>query len=239
MTLTIVLVNQSQRVGAGDVEKIAEALHWQFREAAPRLGLYMPRIAIGEGWLAHHQDAAGMLIVDRPDQDNALGWHDVDQRGVPYSHLFVDPILDELGGSILGDRGNPADSLAACASHESLEIWGNPWCGRWEDKGTSSVAGEECDPVQADAYMAPNRVALSNYILPAWYNPYNQDGPWDRMERLEAPFSRSAGGYWIEMADGRVRQVFSDGRILEGDDIQAHPGRGSRVRRLRTAQPDS
>jgi hypothetical protein len=56
---------------------------------------------------------------------------------------------------------------------------------------------------------------VSNFILPAWFNPLDKTGPWDALGRLHGPFTMTKGGYWIEMADGGVRQVFADdnGRV--------------------------
>jgi hypothetical protein len=142
-----------------------------------------------------------LLIVDNPDVANALGYHDVDPRGMPYGRVFVDPVLDN-GGSALGDKGDPSLSVSAVLSHEVLEWWYDPACNDWADRGRTSVAKELCDPVEADWYRIDG-VAVSNYVLPAWFNPLDKVGPFDRLGKLTKPVHDDQGR--LLDRDGRRR----------------------------------
>jgi hypothetical protein len=211
------------------------AIRKQCREAARLIDHYAPTLSVVKGVPV---GSIPMLIVDNPGVANALGYHDVDPQGVPYGRVFVDPVLDN-GGTVLGTGGDPSLSVSAVLSHEVLEWWYDPTCGDWADRGRSSVAKELCDPVEQDYYLIDG-VAVSNYILPAWFNSLDKVGPFDAMGKLTKPFSMTKGGYWIEMADGGVRQVFADGAAKLGSaHITPNPARGSRMAIRRKAQEDS
>ena len=58
---------------------------------------------------------------------------------------------------------------------------------------------EVCDPVQANTYQivaGGTRVAVSNFVLPAFFNPWAPP-PYDHLGILTAPFSIASGGYAI------------------------------------------
>jgi hypothetical protein len=161
-------------------------------------------------------------------------------RGAPVGSvplLIVDNVLDN-GGSALGDRGDPSLSVSAVLSHEVLEWWYDPACNDWSDRGRSSVAKELCDPVENDYYLIDG-VAVSNFVLPAWFNSLDKRGPWDRLGRLFGPFTMTHGGYWIEMADGKVQPVYGKGdtRARRGK-FTPNPARGARTRIRMETQPD-
>jgi hypothetical protein len=58
-----------------------------------------------------------------------------------------------------------------------------------------------------------NGVAVSNLIIPrTWANPKAPKGSrFDIMEKLKAPFTRTPGGYWIQMDDSGSDTTFADG----------------------------
>lgn len=206
MTTTLAIINESKRLSAADVAKMVSAVHGQaIHDAAPLLGLHVPTFASKAT-----KSAVTLLIVDNPDVAGALGYHDVDPQGNAYGRVFVDPVLDN-GGSALGDKGDPSLAVSAVLSHEVLEWWVDPFCQLWADAGTKSVAYEVGDPVQGDSYMV-NGVSVSNFVTPAWFNPKAEHGPYDAMGKVSKPFTLTPGGYWIEMADGKVKQVFAEDR---------------------------
>src|SRR3954447_24520075 len=230
----LVVLNESKRVSAGDVGQMVAAVRRQAHEAARLIDRYLPSIRTST---RVPDGAVPILIVDNPDVANALGYHDVDPRGVPYGRVFVDPVLDN-GGTPLGDAGDPSLSVSAVLSHEVLEWWYDPACNDWSDRGRSSVAKELCDPVEADWYRIDG-VAVSNFILPAWFNPLDKVGPWDRLGKLHGPFTMTKGGYWIEMLDNRPHPVYAAGdvRARRGGFVP-NPARGSRSKIRMETQPD-
>jgi len=77
-----------------------------------------------------------------------------------------------------------------------------------------------CDAVQADTYdivAGGMRVAMSNFVLPAFFNPWSS-GPFDHLGVLTEPFSIASGGYAIveratptrERDARRLEAVFDD-----------------------------
>lgn len=93
------------------------------------------------------------------------------------------------------EHGNAYVSLLACkwlgyspshvASHEVLEILGNPWAG--EDKH------ENCDPV-APSYYIINGLKMANFVFPGYFHK-GSVGPWDFLGKIQAPFIPMTGGY--------------------------------------------
>lgn len=228
--MRVALVNESKHVSAAQVSDIYAALHSQATEFGKAWGFVKPTF-LARGTV----NATTLLIVDTPDQAGALGYHSTDPRGKPYGRIFVNPVLDN-GGTVLGDSGDPSLSVSAVASHEFLEWWLDPFCQLWADQGRRSVAYEACDPVENDAYIVRG-VAVSNFVLPAWFNPDDSAGPWDYLGRLPGPFSMSKGGYLIQMADGKVSQVYARTPISPYKPGKAHAA--SRTFRRFQTKPDS
>jgi hypothetical protein len=230
----LAIVNESKRVTSAEVGLMVAAVRRQARDAAKLIDRYVPSISVVRGVPV---GSVPLIIVDDPgDLDGVLGFHDITPDG-PYGRIFTNPVLDN-GGSVLGEHGDPSLSVSTVLSHELLEWWYDPSCNDWSDRGRSSVAKELCDPVEADWYRIDG-VAVSNYVLPAWFNPLDQVGPWDRMRRLTGPFTMTRGGYWIEMADGKVHPVYADGdvRARHGEFVP-NPARGARTRIRLETQPD-
>jgi hypothetical protein len=233
----LAIVNESKRVTDGQVDQIIWALRIQMRDYCAKAGLRVANISRRRGVPV---GSVPMLIVDNPDVAGALGYHDVDPRGMPYARVFVDPILDN-GGSVLGDKGDASLSVSGCASHETGEWTYDDACNLWADDGNGlEWCRESGDPVQADAYridLAPGkRVWVSNLVLPAWFNPLNSTGPFDLMGKLTGPFTLSPGGYALQRSGGRIHQVFADGTLRAARDVTPNPARGSRtaIRRKQT-----
>jgi hypothetical protein len=214
----IAVVNQSSHVTSAEVRRMVVSIRKVARELDRLWGWAYTPVRFSPA-----DDAITMLLVDNADVANALAYHDVDPHGKPYGRVFTQTILS-MGGSVLGDKGDPSLSVSAALAHEWFEWKGDPRCNRWVDMGDSSVAEELCDPVQADVQMVDG-VAVSNAVLPDWFNdraPHSSR--FDLFGKLTRPFTMDRGGYWIEMTDGGVRQVFADGAIHAGAPHRAEPG---------------
>jgi hypothetical protein len=187
------IVFQTALVEAADQARIVNAISQQvdlhFAPAWNRLPshprLFSSMATVPEGLPV-------IRVVDVVDDPDALGYH-TEERDRVTGIVGAKTILD-AGGSIL--KG--ADSVSACLSHEVLEASINPFVGGWED---GPAAGEEfarevCDPCQDQSY-AINGIAVSDFVLPAWFDAQNRTGPYDHLGVLRKPFTRTRGGYIV------------------------------------------
>jgi hypothetical protein len=146
--------------------------------------------------------ASVVALLDNADVADALGYHDVTPAGHSYGKVFVMDIL-EHGGSLF----DGPNSVSVTLSHEVLEVVADPYVNWWAD-GPAEMqhAMEVCDPVEGDAYDIEG-VSVSNFVGPRWFR--KGDGPYDWLQKLQAPFSISPGGYWIVRGrDGVISQTF-------------------------------
>lgn len=145
-----------------------------------------------------------LTIQDKLDISGAGGYH-TDWLGLIFSRILV------RDGSVTG-------------SHEIGEMDVDPHCNRWAKMpgGGLEVAVEIADPVEEDTYpqnakignLSTRPVMVSNYVLPSYFDP-NGSPPFDRMGKLDAPFSLRPGGYYIVRGgDGVESPVFAGPRLL-------------------------
>jgi len=113
--------------------------------------------------LADMRGDAIIYMWDKADVDNALGYHDKNNRGIPYGFVFA-----ELSAEL-------EENWTATLSHEALELIADP-----EDN--LLVQGphptnpklavfhmyEMCDAVQAETYTIDD-VEVSNFVLPLYF----------------------------------------------------------------------
>lgn len=147
-----------------------------------------------------------IYILKDPDTAGALGYHDVDPRGVPYGRVFT---------SVSREAGV---SLSSVLSHEVIEAFVDPYANDWSDQGTTCIAHEACDPVQNSSYLI-NNVEVSNFVTREWFDAASVGGKYDWLDHLHHPFELEHGGYLIKMKDGKVSQQFGEDAVdLEGAD---------------------
>jgi hypothetical protein len=195
------LVNRSTLVSNADAIEMARTVDMQLRKDVARLwGRTAPRVMF-------YPDASkvppgnGVALFDLQDTDkdvpDALGYHD-EANGRYYA-----PILD-AGGTAL----STPTSVSSVLSHEAIELFGDAPVNIWADCPDSkySTAYELCDAVQGDSYFL-NKVSVSNFLLPAWFDRQNTVGPFDFMKELHAPFTMSKDGYMIVRTNGRETQI--------------------------------
>lgn len=169
-----------------------------------------------------------LWMLDHPDQANALGYHDVDPDGEPYAKVFVEPIVDNGGTDEQG-----ANSVSVTASHEAVEVYGDPRCGGWEDHPSGGlVARELCDPVEGDAYsvqVGSTCTSVSSFVFPAWFDrrvrveAVGADGRYDMLAKLREPGTITAGGYMIRRDAGGAHAVFGREYPSWKHALKAHP----------------
>lgn len=183
------------------------------------------------------EGASRLWVIDSPDVADALGYHDVDPEGHTYGKVFVEPILDAGGSDTSGDN-----SVSVTASHEALEIFGDPPATYWVQRPDGVlVATELCDPVEAQSYTVTTYgrpVDVSNFVTPGWFRREDGTQKFDYLGSLREPFSKADGGYLILMKGGRVYQEFGRHYPEWRKAMKAHPAaRTARRAALRLADP--
>lgn len=155
------------------------------------------------------------LVDALPEAPGALGYHDVDSEGRPYSRIGVNLSLDNGSDWLTGTY-----SVVSVVGHEALETVGNPIINIWRDiDSTTETAQEMCDAVEDTGYRH-NGMDLTNFLLPAWFNPFGK-APFDYLGQLTAPFSMTPGGYMIIRTGGKEAQ--QTGRAMPPWRNDAHP----------------
>lgn len=147
----------------------------------------------------HHTDLRGDAIIyvwDDVDPDGALGFHDLNHKGIPFGMVFIQ-MSDELG-----------EPWSVTFSHEVLELLMDP-------EANMLIAGahpggeertvfhwcEVCDAVQTQQYEISG-VAVSNFVLPLYYTQGDEFdgrndflGYMDRNQNTLSSFGVAEGGY--------------------------------------------
>lgn len=105
---------------------------------------------------------AVIYVWDEEDVDDALGYHERNHRGIPFSFVFS-KLAKELG-----------ENWTVTLSHEAIELIGDPQVnllvqGPHPDTGKKVFHWYElCDAVQAESYMI-DEVEVSNFVLPLYF----------------------------------------------------------------------
>ncbi len=150
------------------------------------------------------------LVITLMDEDQsvpgALGYHSVENNGVKFGSILVDPCLQYLGA-------NPLVSVAQCLSHECCEAVADIACDVWV-LGTDQLlwAQEVCDPVESSTY-AIGDVTVSDFVTPAFFDDQPVAGSkFDHTGVLTTGFSIDKGGYAVQWQPGssQPKQVFGD-----------------------------
>ena len=155
------------------------------------------------------------LVLNSSDADCPPGFQNAD--GVGVAKVFAKTII-ENGGSVLYSENNATPTLAAAVSHEVFELIADVNANMWwnSTSGATMYAAEVCDPVKANVVNVTvsnpdspsEEVSLSDWILPAWTDPYAQIGPFNHT--LTKPLSVDKGGYMLISQNGRMKYIFSD-----------------------------
>lgn len=182
-SIAIIDVNTGKNTGG-----LARSIDWQVRtNLAPAWGFHATvfsapadaRLPSGTWKLyicAEPSDAEGY---------GRLGYHrHVGLDAVPTGYVFTGPCerFDELWTEI--------------ASHEVIEMLGDPWINLEVRRGDELWARELCDPVQGQRYRTPlvDGVEVANFVLPEYFIE-GADGPYDHLGLLTKPFDVAETGY--------------------------------------------
>lgn len=191
-----------------DVQRIATAVWWQISR----------HVAVAwdrQSWscipsLYAIPGSYPIYLLPNPDIADALGYHDVDPSGMPYSRVFTELVLDNNGGVLKGDL-----SISSVVSHEAVEMFGDPAANVWTQSYNDGwdYAQELCDAVEAESYpisVYGTPVSVSNFLFPEWFDDQPQPGArFDQLNSLPEPFSMTSGGYTLRKQSDRVESVFA------------------------------
>jgi hypothetical protein len=113
---------------------------------------------------------AVLYLWDDVDVEDALGYHDQNNRGIPFGIVFT-----ELSRSL-------GENWTVTLSHEALEIIGDPEVNLLAMGPHPSERGrdvfhwfEMCDAVQAETYEIDG-IEVSNFILPLYFTGGDEIG---------------------------------------------------------------
>ncbi len=126
------------------------------------------------------------VIFDNSDQADALAYHELTNNGLPLAKIFAKTEMDN------------GYSWTVSFTHELLEMLADPWCTlASQDPNTNLFyAYEVCDPVEDDQYgYLINKILVSDFIWPSWFDPYPLAHRFDQMNHLSKPLQIISGGY--------------------------------------------
>lgn len=219
----IVVLNESTAVSDADCQAFAAAANKAAQDVFAKAYGYWGRVKFwpkAKG--APPSNAWQLGFFDNSDQAGALGYHDATPAGLP------------LGKAFAGTDKQYGYDPNVTASHELWEMLGDPDIVRvYQIDDKTFGAYELSDPVEADDLAFDvDGVKLSDFVYPAWFESYNQDGPFDHTRAVTKPFSMAQGGYvsvWTPTTGWT--QKFADEADIR---YAARPRVGSRRERRRT-----
>lgn len=162
-----------------------------------------------------------LIYFDDAKQAGFLGYHELTDGGQPISKVFVDTTL------------KAGEQISVTASHELFEMAIDPLANLWAERQDGvEFAYEMCDPVEEDVFTVDG-LPMSNFVHPAWFEPFHhQPGTkYDHLERLNAPFTVSRGGYVIIKKSGKVSQQFGSTEKAERFALEDRLGHRSEYRK--------
>jgi len=183
-----------------------------------------------------------VFILDSSYSSDQLGSHGVSYTS-PHGKCFAKSILAN-GGAVLYSSENMTPTVSQCVSHQIFELIIDPFSNMWLDSGDDKLlyAKEVCDPVEGNivavtvsqpASKVPvfprlkknqevfHTVSLCDWILPAWTDRDNIEGPYNHTETLARPFSIDKFGYAIVMKygpEGRSTSMKFGEQVTEEDE---------------------
>jgi hypothetical protein len=180
---------------------------------------------------------AVLYLWDEVDVDDALGYHELNNKGIPYGFVFRE-LSEELG-----------EKWTVTFSHEALEMIGDPEvnllvAGPHPQNSSKEVFHwfEMCDAVQTETYKIDG-IEVSNFVLPLYFTLNDEKGARnDFMNRKHGgstlkSFGVNPGGYvgFFDPASGEHETFSADEKAKKRRQIKAQ-ARTAR-RSIRYQQP--
>lgn len=162
--------------------------------------------------LADMRGDAVLYLWNGADVDDALGYHDENNRGIPYGFVFT-KLSKELG-----------ENWTVTLSHEALELIGDPENNLLvqgphpeDPKRTVFHWFEMCDAVQEDTYTIDG-IEVSNFVLPLYFTEGRKDARNDFLHKAHhgqtlRAFRTNPGGYvgYFNPTNGRAEVYVPEG----------------------------
>jgi len=199
-TYRVSVLNQSETVGADEVEAAVAALQIQVhRDLAPTWGIdaQLELVRTGQtptekSWWFHLQDDI--------EVDGAIAYHHWNAEGLP---------LGRVGINTARQAGM---KWSIAASHTLLQLLVNPKGNAMVLEEDKVIPQEICRPCGGEkwAYQI-NSVKVSDFVLPAWFDRYRQprSARFDYCGHIAQPFQiLPDGGYLTYFEAGAQRNVF-------------------------------
>ena len=188
--VTIAVINECTVLDEKFIAAAVPDLETQFhRDFAPAWGVDADLVFVKKGQ-TRPPGMWWLIILDDPDEANALGYHDVTVDGLPLGKVFVNADI----------KFNT--SWTVTASHELLEMLGDPDINltvfaQKEAGGARLFAYEVCDPCEADGdgYQI-GETLVSDFVYPSWFETFRKPGTqFDYRNLIQAAFELRPGGY--------------------------------------------
>jgi len=208
--VNIAVLNKSTTPLGADFLAIVNALQKQVsRDFAPSWGIdcslfVMDSISDDDYW--------GMIFVDDATVAQALGYHDKTPKGNPIGYVFVKTSLQS------------GEKPSVTASHELLEILGNPYINNVVRNPRDGVvyAKEACDAVQRVTYDIDG-IPVSDFMLPEWFLSSSPPGGKTSFRGATTrPFQIARGGYMPVQKNGQWTQIFGSLEAKQAYEASEH-----------------
>jgi hypothetical protein len=208
--MLIAVLNQSTRVSDDDVATMTRANASQVEldvaplwDRSPAAVIYYDRA----GTVPPNAHVITLVDAIEDQPQGVLGYHTEDRGGRLWGIVAANPELDAGKQALTGDW-----SISSVLSHEVLEMFIDPNCNLWASDDNGKVYSfEVCDPVEAPTYDVDG-VSVSNFVTPAWFDPLSvtrkHKTRFDKLGRLDAPFTILEGGYAVYATAGKAEQEF-------------------------------
>jgi hypothetical protein len=189
--------------------------------------------------LADMRGDAVLYLWNRADVDGALGYHDLNHRGIPFGVVFT--ALSEQAG----------EHWSVTLSHEALELIADPESNLLAMGPHPAHPGrdvfhwyEMCDAVQDERYQLDG-VDVSNFVLPLYFTGGDETGGRnDFLGRRHGgktlrSFGVNPGGYvgFFDPKLGRMDTAEADARARRRQAIRGRVGQARRAVRYARFHP--
>jgi hypothetical protein len=173
-----VINHASAKIADAEVQRVIRALNRQIEgDFAPYWSLGATLRLEGRSGkqpskqsLSDMRGDAVLYLWDKVDVEDALGYHEINHRGIPFGFVFTE-LAKQMG-----------EHWSVTLSHEALELIADPEVNLLVMGPHPKEPGrdvfhwyEMCDAVQAETYEIDG-VAVSNFVLPLYFTGGDESG---------------------------------------------------------------
>src|SRR5947207_841496 len=225
---TIAVYNQSSVLGDTEVDKACQAIDKQVKNHVFNAWGLTADVVFKPNTIPVDSSWWRVVVLDNSDIAQALGYHDFTPAGMPEGKVFAKS--DQAAGL----------NWTVTLSHEVLEMIVDPDIVRcaFDDNASRLWAYEVCDACEADSdgYIItvgdPVDILVSDFVFPAYFEPFNNIGPYDYQQKITRPFQVLPGGYMsiLDVGNNLGWQSIFCHRVLASDPSQMVPGSRAHLR---------